>query len=235
MQKVFVIDSEGKPLLPCHPARSRKLLKAGRAKVIQVVPFTIQLSHKIANLVGSFTAGIDDGAKKVGVAIMNSETNEVVFKGQINLRQDVSLKMKQRREYRGARRSRNLKYRKPRFNNRISKKLAPSIRCRKDSILRFLKDMLKRINIVKVVVEEIKFNHFKHRYGKFFSLVEIGKNYLKQQIIDLGLRYFAFFGYQTKFRRIVLRLSKSHSNDAISMICEKGRPIINSLEWIIKP
>lgn len=235
MQKTFVIDKDGKPCLPCHPARVRKLLKSGKAKLVQIIPFTIQLNYTIEKPTGSFAVGIDDGAKYVGISIVNDKTNEVVFKGQINLRQDVKRKMKQRSQYRRSRRSRNLRYRKPRFDNRTKSKLVPSIRCRKDSILRFIKDMLKRINIIKIIVEEVKFNHAKYKYGKQFSLVEIGKTYLKQQILKLGLMYESVFGYMTKEWRIGLDLSKKHSNDAIAIVCKTIQPVINSLEWIIKP
>jgi hypothetical protein len=235
MQKVFVIDKAGKSCLPCHPARARKLLKIGKAKLIQVVPFTIQLNYEINDPLGSFTVGIDDGAKHVGVAIVNGKTNEVVFKGTIQLRQDVKRKMLLRAQYRRARRSRNLRYRKPRFKNRISSKLVPSIRYRKDTILRFIKDMSKRVNITKAVVEEVKFNHSKFKYGKFFSLVEIGKIYLKEQILKLNLIYGSIFGVETKERRMNLELSKTHSNDAITIVCKEIKPVINSLEWIIKP
>jgi len=69
MSIVFVIDSEGKPLLPTHPARSRKLLREGKAKVKQVVPFTIQLNRKVDSPVGEFEVGVDDGAKHVGIAV----------------------------------------------------------------------------------------------------------------------------------------------------------------------
>jgi hypothetical protein len=48
VNKVFVVDCEGTPLLPTHPARSRKLLREGRAKVIQIIPFTIQLNWRRA-------------------------------------------------------------------------------------------------------------------------------------------------------------------------------------------
>ena len=143
--------------------------------------------------------------------------------------------MKQRSDYRRSRRSRNLRYRKPRFSNRISKKLVPSIRCRKDSTLRFINDMSKRININKVIVEEVKFNHAKYRYGKMFSLVEIGKSYLKEQILNLGLIYESTFGYITKENRLKLGLSKRHSNDAVVIACKEIKPTISSLEWIIKP
>lgn len=234
MSKVFVIDAEGKPLLPTHPARSRKLLREGKAKVIRVLPFTIQLNRVVENPVGSFVIGVDDGAKHVGVAIVNDKTNEVVFRGQIDLRQDVRRLMEQRSNYRRTRRSRKLRNRQPRFSNRIGCKLSPSIRCRKDSILRWLRDMIKRIKIVKVIVEEVAFNHARYRYGKFFSQVEIGKKYLREQILGLGIYYEATHGYETKTRRIELKLSKKHSNDAIAMCCN-DQPEISETEWIVKP
>jgi len=233
--KVFVVDAEGKPLLPTHPARARKLLREGRAKVIQVVPFTIQINRIIENPVGSFVAGVDDGSKYVGVVIINDKTNEVVFRGGIRLRQDVKRLMKQRSDYRRSRRTRKLRYRQPRFSNRKGCKIVPSIKCRKDSILRFLKDMMKRVNIIKVIVEEVKFNHFRFRFGKFFSLVEQGKKYLKEQIKLSGLDYDSVFGWMTKGWRLNLGLSKSHSNDAVAITCKKDEPIFSSLDYIIKP
>lgn len=231
MSIVFVIDSEGTPLLPTHPARSRKLLREGKAKVKQVVPFTIQLNRKVDTPVGNFEAGVDDGAKYVGFAIKNSKTNEVVFRAQLNHRQDVSRKVEQRRNYREARRFR-LRNRQPRFNNRTREKLAPSIRQRKDCILRVVKDMSKRLNIKKVKVEEVKFNHAKHRHGKFFSLVEVGKTYLREQIQKLGLMYEATFGYITKETRLKLNLTKKHSHDACAIV-ESNKLV--GFEYWIKP
>ena len=43
MMKVFVLDKDHKPLMPCGPARARKLLKAGRARVHKLQPFTIRI------------------------------------------------------------------------------------------------------------------------------------------------------------------------------------------------
>lgn len=74
--KVFVIDAEGKPLLPTHPARARKLLRVGRAKVYRMVPYTIQLNRIVDDPVGSFTVGIDDGAKEVGIAVVSQEPTD---------------------------------------------------------------------------------------------------------------------------------------------------------------
>lgn len=233
--QVFVVDLTGKPCLPTRPARARILIRNGKAKVIQVVPYTIQLKREVENPVGSFEVGIDDGAKFVGVSVVNDQTKEVVFYGEIKLRQDVSLKMEQRKTYRRSRRTRNLGYRQPRFSNRISSFLAPSIRCRKDSILRFIKDMMKRINITKVTVEEVTFNQNKSLRGKWFSLVETGKIYLREQILKLGLIFKYVHGYMTKEWRLNLGLSKTHGNDAIAIACRENKPTISSLYFTILP
>ncbi len=156
--KVFVKDLEGKPLLPTHPARARKLLREGKAKVSRVVPFTIQLQRVIENPVGSFVVGIDDGVKYVGIAVVNEKTKEVVFRGTIQLRQDVSIKIKQRAQLRRSRRSRKLRHRQARFNNRKHKSPQPSIRSMKETILRVIRDLKKVLNITRVVIEQGQFD-----------------------------------------------------------------------------
>ena len=156
--KVFVKDLEGKPLLPTHPARARKLLKEGKAKVSRVVPFTIQLQKVIENPVGSFKVGLDDGVKYVGIAVVNEKTKEVVFRGTIQLRQDVSIKIKQRAQLRRSRRSRKLRHRKARFLNRKHKTPQPSIRSMKESILRVILDLKKVLFITAVVIEQGQFD-----------------------------------------------------------------------------
>ncbi len=156
--KVFVVDKEGKPLLTTHPARARKLLRNGKAEVIRVVPFTIKLKRMIEKPVGSFTVGIDDGAKYVGIAVVNEKTREVVFHGTIQCRQDVSRKIKQRAQLRRARRSRKLRHRKARFLNRKHRMPQPSIRQRKESIVRVILDLKNVVNITTVVLEQGQFD-----------------------------------------------------------------------------
>ena len=170
--KVFVIDKEGKPCLPTHPARARKLLRLGKAKVVNVVPFTIQLERVIGNPVGSFTIGIDDGAKEVGIAVLNEVTKEVVFSGTIQLRQDVSKKIKQRAQYRRTRRSRKVRHRKARFLNRKHSMPLPSIRQRKESTSRVVKDLKKVLNITKAVIEQGQFDVSKIVAGKQLAGIE---------------------------------------------------------------
>jgi len=156
--KVFVIDKLDKPLLPTHPARARKLLREGKAKVKRVVPFTIQLDKIVDSPVGSFAFGIDDGAKSVGISVVNETTKEVVFYGTIQLRQDVSRRIKQRASYRRTRRSRKCRHRKARFLNRKQKTPQPSIRQRKESVLRVVDDLRRVLNITAVIIEQGQFD-----------------------------------------------------------------------------
>ena len=184
MVKVFVVDKDKKPLLPSTPRRARKLLRSGKAVIKQYVPFTIQLKRVVENPVGSFTIGIDDGAKDVGIAVVNEVTREVVFSAEIKLRLDVPRKMLQRAQYRSTRRSRKLRHRKPRFLNRGKKGwLSPTIKQKKDSILRVVEDLRKRINIEKVVIEQGQFDISSMASGKQLSGIEYqisdyaGKNF----------------------------------------------------------
>jgi hypothetical protein len=171
--KVFVVDSEGKPLLPTHPARARKLLKNCSAVVLTVTPFTIQLKKVVLKPVGDLTIGVDDGAKEVGLAVVNEHTQEVVFSGTIKLRQDVKKKLTQRRSYRRARRNRKLRYRKAHFYRKKGKGwLSPTIRQKKESILRVVKDLRRLMNITAVVVEQGQFDTQELARGKKLMGVE---------------------------------------------------------------
>ena len=40
---VYILNNQGKSLMPCKPQKARKLLKQNKAKVIKKEPFTIQL------------------------------------------------------------------------------------------------------------------------------------------------------------------------------------------------
>lgn len=233
--KVFVIDADGKPLLPTYPARARLLLKHGKADVECMMPFTIRLRRSIDSPVGEFGVGIDDGSKHVGVAIVNDLTNEAVFVGEIELRQDVKRLVKQRAQYRRTRRSRNLRHRQPRFNNRIGKQLPPSIRARKDSIVRFVNDMQKRVNITHATVEEVSFNHWKYRWGRHFSLAEIGKVYLRERLDALGLDVEVVEGWMTAGWRKATGTPKSHGTDATIILGKRDKVLLPLMNFLILP
>jgi len=65
--RVFVLDRHGHPLMPCHPARARKLLASGRARVHRLAPFVIRLVDRTVaeSTVTGVEVGIDPGSKEV--------------------------------------------------------------------------------------------------------------------------------------------------------------------------
>jgi hypothetical protein len=135
---VFIHNNKNKPLMPCKPSKARKLLKEGKAKVIRRIPFTIKLLFGSSGYIQPVIAGMDTGSKVVGCsAIANGK---VLYQSEVYLREDVSKKMHQRAMYRKTRRSRKLRYRPARFDNRSNSRkdgrLAPSIRSKFDSHFR---------------------------------------------------------------------------------------------------
>ncbi|MHB8317804.1 MAG: RNA-guided endonuclease IscB [Acidimicrobiales bacterium] len=123
-QRVFVVDSHGHPLMPCHPARARELLHAGRARVHRLAPFVIRLVDRAveASEVSGVDVGVDPGSKFTGVSVFRvSKENirhglistEIEHRGRL-----IHKHMGQRSNYRRRRRTANLRYRKPRWANR---------------------------------------------------------------------------------------------------------------------
>jgi hypothetical protein len=170
---VAVLDAAGQPLLPTHPARARQLLRDGKASPYRMIPFTIQLTRRVANPVGQFTVSIDDGAKAVGIAVVDEQTQTVVFTGTIKLRQDVTRKMRQRAAYRRTRRSRKLRHRKARYNRKRSKgSLPPTISQKKDSIVRVVRDLQTLLPITAAIVEQGMFDTSSLAAGRQLSGVQ---------------------------------------------------------------
>jgi hypothetical protein len=78
MSKVFVIDSEKRPLNPIHSAQARQLLRNKKAAVFRRFPFTLILkeSHK-SDPVSPLRLKLDPGAKVTGIALINDSTGEL--------------------------------------------------------------------------------------------------------------------------------------------------------------
>lgn len=135
VQRVFVLDRRGNPLMPCHPARARELLTKGRAVVARYSPFVIRLKDRDGGEVQPVRLGVDPGSKTTGMAVSrdNDGVRDVMFRLEITHRStEIHKKMQQRAASRRRRRSVNLRYRAPRFSNRAKPKgwLAPSLRSR---------------------------------------------------------------------------------------------------------
>ena len=66
---VYVINKDGRPLMPTKPSKAKKLLKDKKAKIVSYKPFTIQLLYGSSGYTQNVDLGIDLGAKHIGVAI----------------------------------------------------------------------------------------------------------------------------------------------------------------------
>jgi len=128
---VFVLNKHKKPLMPCLPAKARRLLIKGLAKVISKKPFTIKLLFGSSGQKQEVIAGMDTGSKTIGIAAISN--GKVLYQAETKLRgEEIKKKMDQRRMYRKSRRGRKLRYRKPKFLNRRASiainRLAPSVK-----------------------------------------------------------------------------------------------------------
>lgn len=125
---VYVINHNDHPLMPCKPAKARKLLRDGKASVVHRSPFTIKLLWDCEERVQEVTLGIDKGSHVTGFCCVGK--GQILLSGEIQHRQDVKDKMDGRRTNRRNRRNRKW-YRAKRFVNRASSKrsgrLPPSI------------------------------------------------------------------------------------------------------------
>jgi len=70
--RVLVLDNNMLPLMPCHPARARELLKKGRAVVYRKYPFTIIILDRDEGVHQQIELKIDPGSKSTGIAMVGS-------------------------------------------------------------------------------------------------------------------------------------------------------------------
>ncbi|MFI6451550.1 RNA-guided endonuclease IscB [Streptosporangium amethystogenes] len=162
---VFVLDARGHPLDPCHPARARRLLAAGRAVVVRHTPFVIRLKDRNAatSAVEGVHVGIDPGSKHTGLAVFTGHDESRAGRYAIRLDHRGALirdRLTSRATYRRGRRSRNLRYRAPRFLNRTRPKgwLAPSLRHRVDTTMSWVARLTRWAPVTAVHVERVAFD-----------------------------------------------------------------------------
>ncbi|KKN42819.1 hypothetical protein LCGC14_0709510 [marine sediment metagenome] len=157
---VYVLNCWGEPLMPCRPQKARKLLRAGKARVVRRTPFTIRLLFASGSAVQPVVAGMDTGSVKLGTTAVTN--GRVVYCAEVQLRSDVSKKMKQRREYRRTRRGRKTRYRPSRYLNRASlrrdDRLAPSLRSKLESHFREKNFVDSILPISRWIVETAQFD-----------------------------------------------------------------------------
>ena len=157
---VYVINKQGQALMPTERfGKVRRLLKNSLAHVVCRIPFTIQLDYDTTDYTQPVSLGVDAGSKHIGISATTSEKE--MYAADVELRNDIVDKLSTRREQRRTRRSR-LRYRKARFNNRVSSKrkgwLAPSVENKIQTHLTVVEKIHKFLPITNIVVETASFD-----------------------------------------------------------------------------
>ena len=158
----FVLDADEKQLDPTIEQNAWRLVRQKKANLVSKFPLIIQLNKVVENPnQDEVRCGIDDGTNRVGLALVQKcqTRNKVLFKGVIEQRKDVKHLMDVRRGHRRYRRYHKW-YRPPRFNNRASSKrsgrLPPSIKQRKQAIIRVIDRLCRWVRISSYWLEDVK-------------------------------------------------------------------------------
>jgi hypothetical protein len=161
---VFVLAKNKKPLMPCTPKRARLLLERKMAAVFRTHPFTIILKEREDGVVQDLELKIDPGSKTTGIAVVLHGQKESRVVVAINLEhrgQAIKKRLEQRRAVRRSRRNRHTRYRKPRFDNRKTKKegwLPPSLKSRVYNVETWAKRIQKFSPITSSAIETVRFD-----------------------------------------------------------------------------
>lgn len=162
MSKVFVVDTNNKPLDPVHPGRARMLLSQGKASAFRRFPFTIILKFAVDDpQVEPLRVKIDPGSKTTGIAVVNDQSGEVVFAANLEHRGgDIKKRLDGRRAIRRGRRNRHTRYRAPRWNNRKRANgwLPPSLESRLANITTWVNRLSWYCPITAISQELVKFD-----------------------------------------------------------------------------
>lgn len=162
---VFVLDKAGKSLMPCSEKRARLLLERGRARVHRLTPFVIRLvdRQRADSALQPLTLKTDPGSRYTGLALVRQQVGRVSVLSLMELvHRGAAIRkaLEQRAGFRRRRRSKNLRHRKPRFNNRTRRKgwLAPSLQHRIDTTLSWVRRIRRWAPITELAVERVKFD-----------------------------------------------------------------------------
>jgi 5-methylcytosine-specific restriction endonuclease McrA len=156
---VFLLNADKTFLNMIPPARARVLQGKGKAAVFRSNPYVLILKQQVeAPTLKEYRLKIDPGSKGTGFAIQCGE--EIVFLMELNHRSDViESDLQSRAGYRRGRRSRNLRYRKKRFNRKKPEGwLAPSLRHRVLTICTWIKRFMRYCPIAEIDIEQVRFD-----------------------------------------------------------------------------
>ncbi len=155
---VYIRNCHGQPLMPCQPRTARLLLKAGKAKVVRMVPLTLQLLYGSSGYKQPVSLGIDAGPQHIGVSATTEQ--KVLFEAEVQPRTDIQARLSTRRQFRRARRNRKTRYRKCRCLNRKKRSgwLAPSVRHKGEAHLKTIRLVHKLVPVSRTTIEVAQFD-----------------------------------------------------------------------------
>ena len=166
--RVFVIGSDGAPLMPCTVRRARQLIDAGRVKKRDYRPFTIHLKDRHAGdgktIVEPTETRCTPGRRRTGVAVVIrlGDEDRVVYQEEIEHRTDITGRLTERKGHRRRRRQKKW-YRQPRFDNRTRPKgwLPPSIQSVVSNQAHRIGRLAERSGAAAVTIQTGKFDTHK--------------------------------------------------------------------------
>ena len=172
---VFVLDNQGKALMPCTEKRARLLLERARARVHRLVPMVIRLVDRQASCsrLQPLRLKLDPGSKTTGLALVRHSEQVAAVSGEIQAAvsvlnlfelvhrgRQISEALTARRQMRRRRRN-NLRLRAPRFLNRGGDKtgwLAPSLQHRVDTCMAWVKRIQRWAPVQAISSELVRFD-----------------------------------------------------------------------------
>jgi hypothetical protein len=159
---VYVINQHGKPLMPCKPAKARRLLKNGKAKVAKRTPFTIQLLYGSSGYTQDVTLGIDAGYAFIGFSAVTASME--LINGDVEMLEGMSKRLEERAMYRRTRRNR-LRHRRNKGIDEHKPKgwIAPSIQHKHMTHIRLVNQIKGILPISVVTIEVAAFDVHKIR------------------------------------------------------------------------
>lgn len=165
MSKVLVISKDKTPLMPCHPARARELLRQKQAAVYRRYPFTIILLEREMGEVQPIELRLDPGSKTSGIALVGEfeHGNQVLWAANLTHRgHAIKEALDKRRAIRRSRRNRKTRYRPCRWANRANAKiegrLMPSVMSRVYNIKTWTTRLSNFTPITSIAVETVRFD-----------------------------------------------------------------------------
>lgn len=186
MQYMPVLSSTGKRLMPCHAARARQLIRAGKAvKRFDRGICYLVLTERQTGDTQPVALGIDPGSKKEGYTLQTEQHTL------LNIQADAVTWVKEhvetRRQMRRTRRYRKTPCRANR-QNRARGGIPPSTRARWGWKLRIARWLARYYPITAIVIEDVAAITLngKRRWNQSFSPIQVGKHWCYAELEQIA-------------------------------------------------